>query len=138
MADLTVDAARVALVESPRQPRSLPTGGTVTAGAPVYQDSNGKAVEADAGADATEDPIGIALKSVVANEAVTIAGPDAIVDVGDALADLAYGAPVYLSDTAGELSSTAGSATVRMGTVIPAWSQTTAGKLLRISGSLNG
>src|SRR5687768_2045838 len=108
MADLTVDAARVALVESPRQPRSLPAGGTVTAGAPVYQDSNGKAVEADAGADATEDPIGIALKSVVTNEAVTIAGPDAIVDVGDALTDLAYGAPVYLSDTAGELSSTAG------------------------------
>lgn len=139
MADLTVTAASVALVESPRQPRTIPAGAAVDAGAPVYLDSAGKVREADAGADATEIAIGIAVTSAAAADLpVTVAGPDAIVDLGNALGGLAFGASVYLSDNAGELADAAGSATVVMGTVIPAWGATTADKLLRVNGALAG
>jgi hypothetical protein len=140
MADLTVTASRVALVQSPRSPRSFPAGGTITAGDAVYQDTAGKVQRADADADATENAIGLALRSVVSGEAVTIAGPDALVDLGDALGGLAYSAPVYLSGTAGGLADAAGSASVVMGRVESVFSQTsgTADKLLRISGSLPG
>jgi hypothetical protein len=139
MADLTVTAADVALVESPRQPRTFPAGAAVDAGAPVYLDTNGMVREADAGADATEMAIGIATTSAAAaNLPVNVAGPDSIVDLGDALGDLAYGAAVYLSDTAGALADAAGSASVVMGHVIPAWGHTTADKLLRVAGGLQG
>jgi hypothetical protein len=140
MADLSITASRVALVQSPRPPRSFPAGGTITAGDAVYQDTAGKVQRADADADATENAIGLALRSVVSGEAVTIAGPDALVDLGDALGGLAYSAPVYLSGTAGGLADAAGSASVVMGRVESVFSQTsgTADKLLRISGSLPG
>jgi hypothetical protein len=140
MADLSITASRVALVQSPRPPRSFPAGGTITAGDAVYQDTAGKVQRADADADATEVAIGIALRSVVSGETTSIAGPDALVDLGDALGGLAYSAPVYLSGTAGGLADAAGSASVVMGRVESVFSQTsgTADKLLRISGSLPG
>jgi hypothetical protein len=140
MADLSITASRVALVQSPRPPRSFPAGGTITAGDAVYQDTAGKVQRADADADATENAIGLALRSVLSGEAVTIAGPDALVDLGDALGGLAYSAPVYLSGTAGGLADAAGSASVVMGRVESVFSQTsgTADKLLRLSGSLPG
>lgn len=139
MADLTVTAASVALVESPRQPRTIPAGAAVDAGAPVYLDSAGKVREASAGADATEVAVGIAVTSAAeANLPVTVAGADAIIDLGNALGGLAYGATIYLSNTAGNVGDAAGSASVVMGTVIPAWGATTADKLLRLSGSLLG
>jgi hypothetical protein len=140
MADLSITASRVALVQSPRPPRSFPAGGTITAGDAVYQDPAGKVQRGNTGADATENIIGIALRSVVSGETVTIAGPDALVDLGDALGSVAYGAAVYGSDTAGAIGTTAGSASVVMGRVESVFSQTsgTADKLLRISGSLPG
>lgn len=137
MANLTVDAARVGWVRGDA-PIPHKAGATVTAGAPVYLDSNGAVREADAGADATEAAIGIALKSVVAGEALSVAGGAAIVDLGNALGGLAFGATVYLSDDAGELADAAGSATVAMGTVIPGHGQTTADKLLRVNPALVG
>jgi hypothetical protein len=140
MADLSITASRVALVQSPRPPRSFPAGGTITAGDTVYLDTAGKVQRADADADATENAIGLALRSVVSGEAVTIAGPDALVDLGDALSSVAFGASVFLSGTAGALGTTAGSASVVMGRVESVFSQTsgTADKLLRLSGSLPG
>jgi hypothetical protein len=140
MADLSITASRVALVQSPRPPRSFPAGGTITAGDAVYQDTAGKVQRASAGADATENPIGIALRSVVSGEAVTIAGPDAAVDIGDALGGVAFGAAVFLSNTAGALADAAGSASVEMGRVESVFSQTsgTADKVLRLSGALHG
>lgn len=143
MADLSVTATDVALVESPRYPRTHPAGAAVDAGAPVYLDTSGYVREADANSGTAEarDPIGLAVTSAAAaNLPVTVAGPDALVDVGpNALGDLAFGATVYLSDTAGLLADAdaTGSAAV-MGTVVPAYGATTADKLLRISGALNG
>jgi hypothetical protein len=140
MANLTITAAQVRPVQIIRPPRSEPAGGTITAGDVVYMDTAGKVQRASAGADATENPIGYALRSVVSGETVSILGPDSLIDLGDALGGLAYAAPVYLSDTAGASSSTAGSASVVMGRVESVFSQVsgTADKLLRISGALPG
>ena len=139
MADLSITATAVAVVESPRQLRTRPAGAAVDAGAPVYLDSSGFVREAAAAADATEDAIGIAVTSAAAaNLPVTVAGPDSLVDLGNALGGLAHGARVYLSNTAGNLGDAAGSATVVMGYVVPAYGATTADKLLRVSGALPG
>jgi hypothetical protein len=140
MADLTITASRVAPVRLTRDPRSFPAAVTITAGQAVYLDSTNALRLADADADATENAMGIALRSVVAGETTSIAAPDDLIDLGDALGGLAYGAPVYLSGTAGGLADAAGSASVVMGRVEGVHSQTsgTADKLLRLSGSLPG
>lgn len=140
MADLTITATAVAVVESPRQLRTYPSGAAVDAGMPVYLDSAGKVQKSDANGSGNElRPIGLAVTSAVtAGLPVTVAGPDSIVDLGNALGGLAYEASVYASDTAGALADAAGSASVIVGTVVPAWGATTADKLLRISGALAG
>lgn len=141
MSDLSVTATDVAIVESPRLLRTYPAGAPVDAGAPVYLDANGYVQEADAnGSEIAKLPIGLAITSAGSvTMPVTVAGPDALVDLGDALGGLAYGAAVYLSDTAGALADAdaTGSAAV-MGAVVPAFASTTADKLLRISGALTG
>lgn len=57
---------------------------------------------------------------------------EGIVDVGEALAALAIGAPVYLSDTDGTLADTAGTVSVVVGRVVPGWGSLTADKLLLV------
>ena len=54
----------------------------------------------------------------------------AILDLGEALAALAYGAPVYLSDTDATLGTTAGTVSIVVGHVTPGWNATVADKLL--------
>ena len=56
-----------------------------------------------------------------------------IIDIGDAMSALDFDADVFLSDTDGTLADTAGSVTLIVGTVVPAWNATTADKLLRIA-----
>lgn len=65
-------------------------------------------------------------------QAVTVVR-DGLLDVGEALAALAYGAPVYLSDTDGTLEGTAAATVdVIIGRVEPGWGGLTADKLLRV------
>lgn len=79
---------------------------------------------------------GIALNAAAAGATVTIVN-QGIVDVGDALDGLNYGADVYVSDTDGQFGSAAADATVDVicGQVIPGWGHTTADKLLWLNGS---
>lgn len=56
-----------------------------------------------------------------------------LVDVGDALNALAYGASVFLSDTPGTLADTAGTVSTIVGTVFPGLQSTTPDKLLRLA-----
>lgn len=140
MSDLAVTNTDVALVASPRYPRTYPAGAAVSAGAPVYLDSSGYVVGADADAAGKQYPIGVAVTTAsAANLPVTVAGPDAKVDLGDALGGMSMGDPVYLSTTAGTLATTdtTGSAAL-VGLVIPAFGATTADKLLQVSGALRG
>jgi hypothetical protein len=65
-------------------------------------------------------------------QAVTVVR-DGLLDVGEALAALAYGAPVYLSDTDGVLEGTdAATVDVIIGRVEPGWGGLTSDKLLRV------
>lgn len=140
MADLSITATAVHLVESPREPRTYPAGAAVDAGAPVYLDSNGKVQEGQAdGTSGERAIIGLAVTSAAAGDLpVTVAQADALVDVGNALSALAMGATVYLSDTAGAMADAAGSVSLVVATVVPAWGATTADKLLRVSPALVG
>jgi hypothetical protein len=54
----------------------------------------------------------------------------AILDLGEALAAMAFDAPVYLSDTDATLADTAGTVSTVIGRVVPGWNATTADKLL--------
>jgi hypothetical protein len=54
----------------------------------------------------------------------------AIVDLGEALAGLAFGASVFISDTDATLADSTGTVSVVVGHVTPGWNSTTADKLL--------
>lgn len=78
---------------------------------------------------------GIAVNAAAAGATVTIIN-QGIVDVGNALDALNYGADVYVSDTDGQFSTEVGDSTVDVivGQVIPGWGHTTADKLLWLNG----
>lgn len=64
-------------------------------------------------------------------QAITVVR-DGLLDVGEALAALAYGDPIYLSDTDGTLGTTAGTVSVIVARVVPGWGGLTSDKLLRV------
>lgn len=64
-------------------------------------------------------------------QAVTVVR-EGILDVGEALAALAYGAPIYLSDTDGTFADTAGTTSVIAGRVVAGWGSLTADKLFHV------
>lgn len=142
MADLTITAADIHIVEPVAYMRTRTAGAAVDAGAPVYADSNGKVQEAQADGTAAERKvIGIAVTSAAAaNDTVSLAGPGDLVDLGDALSSVAYGETLYLSNTAGLIADAAGSVTVNLGTVeqVEVLGSTSAAfdKLFRVSGAL--
>lgn len=116
-----VTANRVRIEESIIQ-ATLPAAEAITAGGPVRIDTNGKFTPANA-TDTTENRIyGIAKKTVGAGEAVT-AIRKGVMDGFD-LSAKAFDAPIYLSDTDQRLADAAGTTTVVVGRVIPAWGQT--------------
>ena len=123
MAEIALLAAdRVEMVESETQ-FTLVAAEAIEAGAPVRLDtSSGKATNANGTAAPEARILGIALKSVPAGMAVTILRKG-VLD-GFALAALAYDAAVYLSDTDGRLDDTAGTVSVVVGRVIPAFATT--------------
>lgn len=136
MTDLSITASAVALVESPRQPRTFPAGVAITAGMVVRLNSSGAVVGADGGAAGTTDIIGVAVTGGAIGQGITVAQADAIIDVGNALSALAIGALVYVSDTGtnvGVMGDVAGTSSRTVGRVIPAFGATTADKLIRIA-----
>lgn len=133
MSDLTITAAEVSSVEVMEQ-FTAPAHEAINAGDAVYLvAATGKVGLADEdGSAPLNEPEGIAITTAnQANIAVTVV-KKGVLDLGDALAGMDYGAVVYLSATPGNLAdATAGHAVV-IGEVIPAWGATTADKLLRV------
>lgn len=80
-------------------------------------------------------PGGIAVHAAAIGEALTII-KRGIVDVGEALDALSYGAPIYVSDTDGTFGSAATDSTVDtiVGRVVPGWDTTAGQKLLELNG----
>lgn len=85
------------------------------------------------GTDATEGNFqGIAtIESDRVGQAITVVR-DGLLDLGNALGDVAIGAPIYLSDTDGQIATSAGTVSVIVGRVVPGWGSLTADKLLRV------
>lgn len=120
MADIdlvTANTINLADREGLRQ-RTLVAAEAITAGAPVYITSAGKFANADANDGAKDDPYGLALRTVAAGQAVTAVRTGTM--DGYDLDDLAYWAPVYLSNTVGRLADAAGGTSVVIGKVVPA------------------
>lgn len=99
---------------------------------PVRLHTDGTVTPAN-GTDATESNFaGFAtVESDRVGQAITVIR-DGLLDVGNALSALAFGAAVYLSDTDGTLADSAGTVSVIVGRVVPGWGSATADKLLRV------
>jgi len=85
------------------------------------------------GTDATESNFqGLAvIESDRVGQAVTVVR-DGVVDVGEALAGLTPGTPIYLSDTDGTFATSAGTVNVIAGRVEAGWGGLTSDLLFRI------
>lgn len=124
------DVAAVKVIEK----HTGPAGATIAAGDVVYLiAASGKFGLADEDDSApVNEPEGIAITGGVANETITIV-KQGLVDLGDALDGLDYGAIVYLdATTPGDMNDADPGNTVVVGEVWPSWGATTADKLLRV------
>jgi len=120
MADITVTAARVALVDPLKaEVHSVIAAEAITAGQVVFIDNTGKAQLADADAAGEAQARGIALNAAGIGMAVDIVKRGKV--AGFTLTDQAYSAPVFLSNTTGALAdaASAGGITVPVGIVMP-------------------
>lgn len=133
MADLVITKARLVKGDDEHQ-LTLPAGVAITAGQYVRPDGvSGKWALGNAALAANIGDGFVALNSAAAGEPVTAVKGPCVVDVGEALAALAYGADVFLSNTPGTLADVAGTVSAKVGNVMPAWGATTPDKLLRVS-----
>src|ERR1700759_4666299 len=103
MADISlVTADKVQIVGVPVVQHTAPAGEAITAGAPVLFNSSGKFINSDPNASGKEATGGTATHTVASGETLT-AIRDGKMDGWD-LSGLAYGDPVYASDTVGRLA----------------------------------
>ena len=132
MTDLTITA--VSPVKVVKQ-YTGPAHEAVTVGNAGYLvAASGKLGLADANGSApVNEPEGVFIKTALQqNDSVTII-LEGWIDVGDALSALDYGAPVFLSNTAGALADADPGAGIIMGEVWPSWGNTTADKILYVN-----
>lgn len=129
MANLTITAADVAPVKVIEQ-YTAPNGESLTKGMYGRYSSAGK-FEKGKATTAGEVGFGGIVISDDGAQTVTVMRKG-IVDLGEALASLAYGAAVYLSDTDATLADAAGTVSTIVGHVIAGWGATSADKLLSV------
>lgn len=138
MANLTVDATLIRLVRgSDEVLLTAPMGEAGTAGQYFRLNTTTGKLEKGNGSTTTEVGTvgGVLLDSVATvnlTGTIAIRGSKAILDMGEALASLAFDAPVYLSDTDATLADSAGTVSTVIGRVVPGWNATTADKLLML------
>lgn len=117
----TATKQSVRTVESIQQDTGV-AGEAITAGAPVRIDTaTGRYVNAAAGVAGTADVYGVAVNTAPAGMALTVIRRG-VMD-GFNLTAQAFGALVYLSNTAGRIADAAGTVSVVLGRVIPIHSQ---------------
>jgi hypothetical protein len=134
MADLVLVTAGQLRVEESLEQDTQPAGVALLAGQFVRRDATtGRWALADASAAGTADVYGMVVKSVPAGMGVTAIRRGVI--EGFNLDDQDYGEEIFLSDTAGAAADAAGTASARIGEVLPVHSHTLGGvpdKLLRL------
>lgn len=117
MADLAFTAAKIAAAHPTKaEIVTMIAAAAITAGQSVYQDAAGKADLADASVAGTAGTRGIALQTVGAGQAVDVLKRGYV--EGFTLTQ-AYDAPIYQSDTAGDLADAAGTVSYLVGIVAP-------------------
>ncbi len=119
MADITRDHAHVADVWPLKtRKHGFKAAVDIQAGQPLYIDANGKANLADGNGTAPANTyVGIAMQTVKAGQDVDAAWDGDV--AGFDLSGLAYGAALYVSNTAGELADAAGTTSLLVGRVYP-------------------
>lgn len=139
MANLTIDASTVRIIQAPAEAIwNGPIGETGTGGEYYRPNTSTGKMENGNATTTTElgNIAGILIDSVAtANLAGTVLllGTKSLVSLGDALDALAYGAPVYIGDTDATLSDTAGTVSRVVGYVYPLWNGATADKVLYLA-----
>lgn len=111
-----VTAGRVEVVGLPVRQQTFVAGEAIVAGAPVTQNSTGKAVNSDGnGASPLNTVQGIATRSAASGESVTCLQEGRL--DGYNLDSQAFGARIFVSDTVGILGDAAGTASLPIGFV---------------------
>jgi hypothetical protein len=133
MADLTI--TEVTPVEV-KQQFTGPAGEAIAVGNRCrFDTTTGKLMKGNGTTAAEVKRGGIATHAAAAGQALTVVN-QGIVDVGEALAALDFGADIYVSDTDGAFGTAGTDATVDVicGMVVPGWGSTAADKLLWLFG----
>lgn len=133
MTNLAITASAVRVVRAYEWMEDGPVNEVVAAGVPVRIDATTGKYTPSNGTTTTEYLArGIAINTGdYANATISVIRKG-IIDVGNALSALSFGATVYLSDTDGTLADAAGTQTLIVGYVVPAWGNTSADKLLLV------
>lgn len=133
MANLTITTCSLVKGDDEHQ-ATYPAGEAISAG--QYIRPNATTGKFELGNATTAAEVGdgyIALHAAAIGEPVTGVKSPAILDVGEALAAMNFGAAVYLSDTDGTLADAAGTVSTAAGRVVAGWANTSADKLLRVT-----
>lgn len=132
MANLTVDATKVRPVFVIEQQISG-SGVAITAGqVALIATATGLLGLAQGTTAPLARAIGVAVNGTAETGMRPTIVRKGIVDLGAALDGVAYGADIYIGDTAGTLSDTAGTVSKVVGTVVPGYGNVTPDKLLRV------
>lgn len=116
MTAIALTAAKIATPhENKMEVYSLIAAETISTGQAVYTNANGKAALADASAAGTLVDVGIALNTAGAGQAVSVIYRGFV--AGYTVGAMAYGAAVYVSDTAGGLDTAAGTVSKQIGRI---------------------
>ncbi len=131
MADIARDKTKISPVfPDDAQIRTYIAAAAIEAGQAVYVNSDGKVDLADANGVGTTTFRGIALETVGAGQPVSILRRGEL--YGYTLSAQGFDAPIYVSNTAGELADAAGGTSLQVGHVQPLADAKTIQKVLMI------
>ena len=133
MANISIHASDVRVVKrGDAFQHTAPAGEAIVAGQYIRQDpSTGKFVLGNATSSADVGDGYFAENTAAVGDPVTGHKSPVVIDVGDALSGLNYGASVYLSDTDGTFADAAGTVSTVVAKVVAGWAGS-AKKLLRL------
>ena len=136
MADITVTAANVGVVDPIKSTiKSFIAAETITKGQAVYITTAGKVGLADGNGSGTLQFVGIALNGAGAGGALDVLMEGEV--YGFTLTGVAYGGPVYVSNTAGALSDSSAGGAILIGRCVPMSDNPTLTKVLHVHAAWN-
>lgn len=115
--ELTVNTDRISLVDPAKaEVYDFVATAAIGAGEAVYQLATGKVGVADANGSGTLQFRGIALRAAAAGQIVPVLKKGRV--YGYAVSAVDCDSPLYLSDTAGDIATSAGSTSINVGRVV--------------------